>query len=282
MNKCYLLFFFLFLPFFSGSATPRQERLPLPSVIRNPDKQNPELLRLQKLLDNGQLILFYQGADKMRKEAKRYRKKDVTPQELTDGLFLCYMIAKAPFLDLNDYNNVEWVSEYSDLDHTVKEFMSNSIPFIALTDKNSKLPNKEEALRFYLSAAALVLKQFHSQVDYAFKATEICADMLIDYASDMSGEQETRLFNTTSARGARSNNAQYIIKSKERGFIRELMTCFPTKAREVRKYLNLAGYEDKEIPALLDRTVGRVPEAAYLYKGLHRQRNEHGGKDYLR
>ena len=62
MNKCYLLFFFLFLPFFSGSATPRQERLPLPSVIRNPDKQNPELLRLQKLLDNGQLILFYQGA----------------------------------------------------------------------------------------------------------------------------------------------------------------------------------------------------------------------------
>lgn len=36
--------------------------------------------------------------------------------------------------------------------------MSNSIPFIALTDKNSKLPNKEEALRLYLSAAALVIK----------------------------------------------------------------------------------------------------------------------------
>ena len=44
--------------------------------------------------------------------------------------------------------------------------------------------------------------------------------MLIDKDSDMSGEQETRLFNSTSARGARSNNAQYIIKSKERGFIR--------------------------------------------------------------
>lgn len=122
-------------PFFSGSATPRQERSPSPlsSGIRTSRIRNSS--RLQKLLDNGQLILFYQGADKMRKEAKRYRKKDVTPQELTDGLFLCYMIAKAPFLDLNDYNNVEWVSEYSDLDHTVKEFMSNSIPFIALTDK---------------------------------------------------------------------------------------------------------------------------------------------------
>lgn len=68
------------------------------------------------------------------------------------------MIAKAPFLDLSGYNNVEWVSEHTDLDHTVKECMSNSIPFIALTDKNSKLPNKEEALRLYLSAAALVIK----------------------------------------------------------------------------------------------------------------------------
>ena len=51
------------------------------------------------------------------------------------------------------------------------------------------------------------------------------------------------------------------------------MTCFPTKAQEVKKYLRLAGYRDKDIPALLDRTVGRVPEAAYLYKGLPKQKN---------
>lgn len=30
------------------------------------------------------------------------------------------------------------------------------------------------------------------------------------------------------------------------------------------KYPNLAGYEDKEIPALLHRTAGRVAEADYL------------------
>ena len=81
MNKSYpfLLLFVLYSLSFPCSASPPQERLPLPSVIRNPDKQNPELLPLQKLLDSGQLILFYQGTDKMRKEAKRYRKKDVTP-----------------------------------------------------------------------------------------------------------------------------------------------------------------------------------------------------------
>ena len=275
MNKSnpLLLFFVFFSLAFPCAASPEQGGLPLPSAIRNLNKQNPELLRLKKLLASGQVILFYQGADKMRKEARRYRKKGVTPQELTDGLFLCYLIATAPFIDLNDYNNVEWVSEYTDVDHTVKEFMSNTIPFIALTDKNSKLPNKEEALRFYLSATALVIKQFHRQVDYAFDATEICACMLIDYASNMSDEQETKLFNKTSAISARSNHARAVIKRRERGFIRELMACFPTKAQEVKKYLHLAGYGDKDIPALLERTVGRAPEAAYLYKGLPKRRD---------
>lgn len=80
MNKCYLLFFFLFLPFFSGSATPRQERLPLPSVIRNPDKQNPELLRLQKLLDNGQLILFYRGPTKCGKKPNATGRRTLRPR----------------------------------------------------------------------------------------------------------------------------------------------------------------------------------------------------------
>ena len=177
------------------------------------------------------------------------------------------------FIDLNDYENVEWLATYTSVDHHAKEFFTNSIPFLALTDKNSSLPGREEALRFYLSAKALIIKQFHSQVDYAFEATEIFAHMLIDHASGMPEGNDTKLFNKTSALSSRSNNAQFAIKSKERGFIRELMTCFPTKAQEVKKYLRLAGYRDKDIPALLDRTVGRVPKAAYLYKGLPKQKN---------
>ena len=275
MNKSYpfLLLFVLYSLSFPCSASPEQDQLPLPSAIRNLNKQNPELLRLKKLLDSDQIIPFYQGADKILKEANRYRKKDVTPQELTEGLFLCYLIAKAPFIDLNDYENVEWLATYTSVDHHAKEFFTNSIPFLALTEKNSSLPGREEALRFYLSAKALIIKQFHSQVDYAFEATEIFAHMLIDHASGMPEGNDTKLFNKTSALSSRSNNAQFAIKSKERGFIRELMTCFPTKAQEVKKYLRLAGYRDKDIPALLDRTVGRVPKAAYLYKGLPKQKN---------
>ena len=50
-------------------------RLPVPPTIRNPDKQNPELLKLKKLLDDGQIIPFYQAADSILNEMSLYRKK---------------------------------------------------------------------------------------------------------------------------------------------------------------------------------------------------------------
>ena len=270
MNTIYriILLSLLFLTLLPIGAALSQDSLPLPSAIRNLNKQNPELLRLKKLLEDGQIIQFYQAAGKILNKENLYLKDDVTEQQLKEGLFLCYLIAKAPFIDLNDYANVEWIANYGHVDHYAKDSFTNSIPFFALTDKNSKFPDKEEVLRFYLSAKALVIKQFHTQVDYAFEATEICAYMLIDHARGFSDSKATELFNTTSARGLRSIYAKSTIRSKERGFIRELMICFPTKAQEVKKYLRLAGYGDKEIPALLDRTVGRTPEAAYLYKGL--------------
>lgn len=275
MNNVYRIFLLplLFLPTFSGLASPQQVQLPVPSVIRNMNKQNPELLRLQKLLDEGQIIPFYQAADKILRKKNLYWRDDVTPQELTDGLFLCYLIAKAPFIDLNDYANVEWLANYGHVDLHAKEFLSNSIPFIILIDKNSKLPGKEEVLHLYLSATALVIKQFHTQVDYAFEATEIFTYMLIDHARGFSDGKATELFNKTSAQRSRNYRTLSLLQSQESGFVKELMTCFPTKAQEVKKYLRLAGYGDKEIPALLDRTVGRTPEAAYLYKGLPKHRD---------
>ena len=63
MNKSYplLLLFVLYSLSFPCAASPEQDQLPLPSAIRNLNKQNPELLRLKKLLDSGQIIPFYRG-----------------------------------------------------------------------------------------------------------------------------------------------------------------------------------------------------------------------------
>lgn len=250
-------------------------RLPIPSATRNLNKQNTKLLQLKSLLDEDSIIPFYQEADKMLKEASLYRKKNVTPQELTDGLFLCRLIATAPFIDVNRHSNVMWLMNHTNLDYKVKDFMSRSMPLAALTDKHSTLPEKEEALRFFLTARALVLQQFRSSFDHAFEATWICSEMLLDHAPQLTGDREAagEFANRLATNEARNNKLKNIIPRRERIFVRELMQCFPTKAVEVKKYLRMTGYGDKDIPALLDRTVGRIPEARYLYKGLPKRKD---------
>ena len=45
-----------------------------------------------------------------------------------------------------------------------------------------------------------------------------------------------------------------------------LLRSFPGNAAKIKKYLKQAGYLNKEIPPLLDRTAGRTPKTAFLYK----------------
>ena len=87
----------------------------------------------------------------------------------------------------------------------------------------------------------MVLKQFHSQMDYAFEATQICTYMIIDHASGLSTDKATDLFNKTSAQSSRNYDIQSIIKNQDSGFIRELMKCFPAKAVEVKNICTWPG-----------------------------------------
>lgn len=63
-----------------------------------------------------------------------------------------------------------------------------------------------------------------------------------------------------------------IINNMEEDFVGMLVQFYPTKAVQVKRYLKLAGYGDDEIPDLLDRTIGLVPQASYLYKGFPKRR----------
>lgn len=89
MKTVYLLFPLFFLSpviLLPCSASPNSQ-LSLPAAIRNTDKQSPELLQLKKLLDDGDIIPFYQAADKMLKEARRYHKKTLLPENWLTGFF---------------------------------------------------------------------------------------------------------------------------------------------------------------------------------------------------
>lgn len=53
----------------------------------------------------------------------------------------------------------------------------------------------------------------------------------------------------------------------EEGLIRILVGYFPGRTAEARQYIRMAGYEDREINSLVDRTLGRTRETEFLYRG---------------
>ena len=250
------------------------DRLPMPAMIKNPNKLDAELVRLKQLLDEGKMIPFYKGAHQILINSTRARDTETTPQELADGLFLCYLIATAPFIDLSQPDNVVWLCNYTNLDYTTKELVSKCVPYLPLNDKKSKLAGKEEALHFYLCAKSLILKQFKTEYEPNLEAIQqrelqqAEADPRMQAEPDKMNEFTLRI----STREARNYSVKAIIERKENSLVFHLMRFYPTKAAEVKKYIRLAGYTDADIPGLLDRTVGRVPKAEYLYKGLPKSR----------
>lgn len=59
----------------------------------------------------------------------------------------------------------------------------------------------------------------------------------------------------------------YLEKRLEPAFVEMLVRFYPGQAGEVIKYLKKAGYADKEIGDIIDRTVGRDGRTEFLYKG---------------
>lgn len=262
----YLALFFCIL---TVSAASPEEQILMQDMQKTPPP-TPELKTLKQFLEDGQIIPFYEAVNDILQQHNRYDQNSITEQELADSLFLCYLIASAPFIDITRKENTEWIMMNHDLDYSVKDNISRSIPYKALIDKTSKIPEKEAALHLYLSSLAVILKQFRNEIDPDFETTRQHAEKIATTGPELIQDADKLLdfYNILNTKESRSNTSKAIVPRKEKIFIKQLLQCFPTKALQVKKYLRMAGYDDKEIPALLDRTIGRVPAAAYLYKGL--------------
>lgn len=59
-----------------------------------------------------------------------------------------------------------------------------------------------------------------------------------------------------------SNNMELL----EEDFVTMLLRNFSGNAAKIKKYIKQAGYANKEIQPLLNRTAGRSPTTEFLYK----------------
>ncbi len=242
------------------------------------DQNNP-IVHLKKLYDQNRFREFYEEANELLIKMSQQKDKITTPDSIKNELWMFYLISSAPFLDLESDDNIKWMSNHLDLDYEVKQkivwrispkdFLENS----GIKDKNGIDISLNREL--FLSYFSNLLKQFRKEVDPNFNEKIKIFEKEVIKNDDLMKDDRARtmVMNRISIKEDRNFSAQRAVKKLEKDLMKILIWAYPTKALEVKKYIRLAGYSDKEIPYLLDRTVGRVREANYLYKGFAKRRD---------
>lgn len=125
--------------------------------------------------------------------------------------------------------------------------------------------------RIIFDVFCVVLRQFREEVDPLFNFTYKYHHFLYLYNVDFRKDRIklAKRMNCINIRGGRQRSRNAIVHNMEEDLVDLLIQFYPANAIQVKKYLRLAGYSDKELPDLLNRTVGQV----YLYNGLPKRRN---------
>ena len=273
------------LSFIQGAPAvlnPNVEKPPYPDFVKHSEYTASGL---KDLLDQGRLEEFYKRSKKLLKENGRIQDKNT--EQVQNDLWTFYYIAAAPLFQMDASPEIpdSW-REDKTLDYDVK---TSAARYIATQD---------------IDRLAAVLSVSREKIAglYALYAAKILHDIKQNYDPDLGEKQKRQLqeeeeeekkrllyhdrkidinqanlrsiliHNKINTEDLRNNAAKMRTDSLEKTFLNLLVEYFPGNAALVRKYIKLAGYSDKEIPDLIDRTVGREPKTKFLYKGAGRKK----------
>lgn len=254
--------------------------LPKPPYAEICKDESRSIHALNQFLEENNIQGFYEMADVVLKRLTQEARKEKSGSDVKEILWLRYLIAKAPLVNLDDKKNLDWFIHKGDLDYEVKAGVLRRLSFQVFRDPDAdeKLQlNSKDALEIFIACNAVILAQFRREVipDWELAMERLEQKFLEKQKKERDSSEDTRaFFNQLNIRGGRAAQVESIVPDLEKNFMNLLVRSYPTKAVEVKKYLRMAGYTDQEMPDLLDRTIGRVPEAAYLYKGFPKRRNE--------
>lgn len=247
---------------------------PYPDIYK--DSSRP-VLNLDETLKTGDTCRFFNIMDKILKEFIEDKGDAWDGDDIKEMLWLRYLIAKAPLANVHVKKDLQWLIRQGDLDYSVKEGILRRLASRMIRDrataKEMKLDSKA-ALEIFLASNAVILAQFRREIVPDLEETiQRSENEWMRNRKNLQGAEADVLafFNQLHVRERRARKAESIVEEMEEDFVNLLVKCYPSKALEVKKYLRMAGYDDKQIPDLLDRTIGRGPQAEYLYKG-YRQR----------
>lgn len=256
------------------------EKPPYPDLVKDTE-QTATALKL--LLEQGQLEEFYKKSRQLLRENGRIQQKD--PHQFQNELWTFYYIAAAPLFQIDPSPDfpIPW-RENKTLDYDVK---TTAVRYIAVLDINQiaaalSLP-KDQITDLYSLYIANILrnikqsyetdlekKQHRRLLEQTENNRKLLRQQQLDYYQ--ANLRSLLLHNRTCTEDLRNNAANNRRETLEKTFLNLLVEYFPGNAAKVRKYIKLAGYSDKEIPVLIDRTIGRGPKTEFLYKGAGRKK----------
>ena len=256
------------------------EKPPCTAVLNNP--QSPAA-PLQALLEQGKLEEFYQQTDQLLQDyVQTEEKKDV--EQLQNELWIFYDVAAAPLfrIDEDPDTPVSWRNSRL-MDYDAKMTVVRYIATLDMDELSSDLSIPREKLcTLFAGYAANILKTVRNsydpeldikqkrwEIEESDKIRKLFHEGKID--RDRGNLRFRFLDQKINTRGMRNTSAKANMESQEETFLKLMVKFFPGNTAKVKKYIKLAGYQDRDIPALIDRTVGRTPRTEFLYKGAARK-----------
>lgn len=259
--------------------------VPTPSCLESFKSPPAELSRLREKLKQGQLREFYAGADAVLGQCASVDNKRITGEELALQLWAFYYIASAPLYPA-DYDKATPESIFDDKDHDVKHDM---LSFLYVMSRDAAPMERRLHLRgktlsdLLATYAACTYAQFRSHYDPDLKKKHEALKKLFIPLNWKYVEEELKkreivcnanpqyyvFLNKLVVNNNRNRSLKnYLSVSRMKYFVEMLVNLFPGRNGEVKSYLRMAGYADKEIPDLINRTVGRTPATEFLYQGM--------------
>lgn len=264
------------------------QAVPTPACLESFKSPPAELSGLREKLKQGKLREFYAGADDMLGQCASVDNKQITREELALQLWLFHDIATAPLYPA-DYDKATPESIFDSKDHAVKHDM---LSFLHVMSRDAapmarRLHLREKTLCDLLATyAACTYAQFRRHYDPDLEAQhEALKKSFIPlnrkYAEEALKKKEIgnlvnpqyRAFlNKLGVNDTRNRRLEhYLSVPRMKYFVEMLVNLFPGQSGAVKNYLRMAGYADKEIPDLINRTVGRTPATEFLYKGMPKE-----------
>lgn len=259
--------------------------IPAPACM-DPFKSPPaELSGLQEKLKQGKLREFYEEADALLGQCASVDNKQITREELALQLWLFHDIAAAPLYPA-DYDKATPESIFDDKDLDVKHDM---LSFLYVMSRDAapmarRLHLRGKALCDLLATyAAATYAQFRDHYDPNIEAKhEALKKSFIplnrkyveeEFKKKEIGSLVNPQYHVFLNKLGVNNNRNELLKNfistpRMKYFVEMLVNLFPGQSGAVKNYLRMAGYADKEIPDLINRTLGRTPATEFLYRGM--------------